>query len=189
MYQIKFYRVNEPYGCFSNFAKFPVDIDGKTFPTSEHFFQAMKFEGSEHEEIIRLAKTPMLAANLGRERRPLRKDWEQVKNEIMRKALQAKFDQHSILKDILLSTGTCILIEHTTNDSYWGDNGDGTGKNMLGIMLMEIRNNYPEKKEFYIPPSIAKNDDPTYFENFERWLNTLSNEAKSEYIRYYNLVG
>ena len=37
---IKFYRVAGPYGCFSNFAPYPIEMGGKTWPTSEHYFQA-----------------------------------------------------------------------------------------------------------------------------------------------------
>ena len=70
---IKFYSVNEPYGGFSNFSPHPIKLKGGTWPTSEHYFQAQKFAGTEHEEIIRLEKSPMIAARKGRDRsRPLR---------------------------------------------------------------------------------------------------------------------
>jgi ribA/ribD-fused uncharacterized protein len=69
----------------------------------------------------------------------LRADWEAVKDDVMRRALRAKFEQHSKLKSLLLSTGDAELIEHTRNDSYWADGGDGSGKNRLGILLMELR--------------------------------------------------
>ena len=77
---------------------------------------------------------------MGRDRsKPLRADWETVTENLMREALEAKFTQHPSLKSLLLSTGAATLLEHTTNDAYWGDAGDGTGKNRLGIMLMELR--------------------------------------------------
>ncbi len=58
----------------------------------------------------------------------------------MRAALEAKFMQHDKLKRLLLATGDALLIEHTSNDSYWGDGGgNGHGKNMLGRLLMELR--------------------------------------------------
>jgi N-glycosidase YbiA len=57
----------------------------------------------------------------------------------MRAAVLAKFTQHDDLKEILLGTGDALLIEHTTKDSYWGDGGDGSGKNMLGQILMSVR--------------------------------------------------
>ena len=31
------------------------------------------------------------------------------------------------------------IMEHTEKDAYWGDGGDGSGKNMLGRILMEVR--------------------------------------------------
>ena len=93
-----------------------------------------------HEETVRQAKSPMIAARLGRSRaHPLRTDWETVKDEIMREALRAKFTQHPRLFSLLLATGDANLVEHTNNDSYWGDGGDGTGRNRLGELLMELR--------------------------------------------------
>lgn len=139
--QIEFYRTKDKYGYLSNFAKFPVKIDGFIWPTTEHYFQAQKFVGTKYETEIRNADNPMIAAKLGRDRKkPLRKDWEQVKDDVMRKAVLAKFTQHPDLRQKLLETGNLILIEHTKNDSYWGDGGNGTGKNMLGKILMEVRN-------------------------------------------------
>ena len=57
----------------------------------------------------------------------------------MREALQAKFTQHPALRELLLRTAHRRLIEHTRNDRYWGDGGDGTGRNRLGALLMELR--------------------------------------------------
>ena len=103
-------------------------------------FQAMKFAGTPHEDEIRAVEPPMKAARMGRDRkRPLRSDWETAKDDIMRTAVRAKFTQHAEMRQQLLDTGDAQLVEHTTNDSYWGDGGDGSGKNMLGIILMEVR--------------------------------------------------
>jgi ribA/ribD-fused uncharacterized protein len=137
---INFYRVSDDYGCFSNFAPYPIQVDGKQWPTSEHYFQAQKFEDLEHQETIKKAKSPMIAARMGRDRKkPLRPGWEAIKIAVMRKAVRAKFTQHEDIREILLSTGDAPIVEHTDNDSYWGDGGDGSGKNILGRILMEIR--------------------------------------------------
>ena len=137
---IHFYSTAGEYGCFSNFSRHPVFLKGKRWPTSEHYFQAQKFAGEPDEEEVRMAAKPSLAASMGRDRkRPLRRDWESVKEQVMLEALRAKFTQHEELKAILLGTGDAKLVEHTANDSYWGDGGDGSGKNMLGRILMEIR--------------------------------------------------
>lgn len=143
---INFYSVNDEYGEFSNFAAFPIRLDGRTWPTSEHYFQALKFLDKAHQEAIRREKSPMKAARMGRDRkRPLRKNWESVKDEVMRKAVRAKFTQHEDLRSLLIGTGTARLVEHTTNDAYWGDGGDGSGRNMLGLILMELRDELSEQ--------------------------------------------
>ncbi len=135
-----FYGVNAEYGAFSNFAPYPFTLKGRRWPTSEHYFQAQKFAGTDHEEEVRRAGSPMIAARLGRSRqRPLRRDWEKVKDGIMMDALRAKFGQHEDLKELLLGTGERRLVEHTENDRYWADGGDGSGRNRLGELLMKLR--------------------------------------------------
>lgn len=137
---ILFYGTGDPYGEFSNFAPFPIRLNDRIWPTSEHFFQAQKFAGTPHEEEVRLAKSPMIAARMGRSRkRPLRPDWEKVKDEIMMQALRAKFGQHPKLRNLLLETGDRPIVEHTANDDYWADGGDGKGRNRLGLLLMALR--------------------------------------------------
>jgi predicted NAD-dependent protein-ADP-ribosyltransferase YbiA (DUF1768 family) len=121
-HSIHFYKVSDSFGEFSNFSPHPITLKGRTWPTSEHYFQAQKFAGTEQEEAIRLTESPMIAARMGRSR-----------------ALRAKFTEHHKLRSLLLSTGAAELVEHTRNDSYWGDGGDGTGKNKLGTLLMELR--------------------------------------------------
>lgn len=140
MTPILFYRTQDAYGAFSNFSAHPFTLKGKVWPTTEHYFQAQKFPGTEHEEAIRVASSPMIAARMGRARsRPLRPDWEAVKDDVMREALAAKFTQHGDLRQLLLGTAPHPLVEHTKNDRYWADGGDGTGLNRLGILLVELR--------------------------------------------------
>lgn len=84
---------------------------------------------------------------MGRDRKkPLRKDWEQVKDEIMLCALRKKFETHKDIRDILLSTGEEELIENTTYDYYWGCGTEGNGKNMLGRLLMQVRKEFQSDK-------------------------------------------
>ena len=140
MERIEFYRERGVYGEFSNFAPFSVEIDEKCWPTTEHYFQAQKFHGTEREEAIRQVASPSIAAKMGRSREfPLRTDWEQVKDEIMYRAVLAKFTQYRELRELLLATGDSEIVEHTRNDSYWADGGDGTGRNELGKILMQVR--------------------------------------------------
>jgi ribA/ribD-fused uncharacterized protein len=139
MAAIKFYSASDAlYGCFSNFSNHAVFINGKEYPTTEHYFQAQKFAGTEYEETVRLAKTPAEAKELGRGG-SLRADWEQVKEDIMKEGLLAKFIRHKDARKSLFSTGSYNIVEHTQNDAYWGDGGNGHGKNRLGELLVQVR--------------------------------------------------
>jgi hypothetical protein len=137
---IRFYSASAEYGELSNFALYEITLGGVRWPTSEHYFQAQKFADARDQEAIRAARTPMLAATMGRDRRrKLRRDWERVKLAVMREAVEAKFRQHDDLRALLLATGDARLVEHTELDDFWGDGGDGSGRNELGRILVAVR--------------------------------------------------
>jgi len=137
---IRFYRERDAYGFLSNFSAHGFTLEGRYWPTAEHYFQAMKFQEEVHVEAVHSAPSPMDAKALGGDRaRPLREDWETVKDQVMRKALVAKFTQHPDLRASLLATGNEPLIEAAPRDFYWGSGADGSGRNRLGALLMEVR--------------------------------------------------
>jgi ribA/ribD-fused uncharacterized protein len=139
---IYFYSTREkPYGCFSNFSRHGIDLEGNWWPTVEHYFQAQKFAGTPYATQIQQATTPKQAAELGRSRKhPLRPDWEQIKDEMMLRAVLRKFETHEELRTILLETGEEDIVENAPGDYYWGRGADGSGKNMLGKLLVQVRN-------------------------------------------------
>lgn len=137
---ISFYSTQGPYGELSNFASYGIEVEGKRYPTTEHYFQAQKFEDDSYREQIRQARSPMIAARLGRSRKvPLRSDWEEIKLDVMRAALRKKFTTHPALKELLLATGDEELVEDAPGDYFWGCGKDGSGQNWLGKLLMEVR--------------------------------------------------
>lgn len=137
---LDFYSVKNLYGEFSNFALFPIVIDDVAWPTSEHYYQAHKYTDPKLQELVRQAKTPMDAALMGRDPNiPKREDWDEYKDIAMETAVRAKFAQYQILRELLISTDQSQIFEHTKNDCYWGDCGDRTGKNKLGLLLMKLR--------------------------------------------------
>jgi N-glycosidase YbiA len=137
---IKFYGTGGEHGCFSNFADYPVRLHGRVWPTVEHFFQAQKFPDTDYEEAIRLARSPAKAKGMGRTRRyRLRRDWERVKDGIMREGVLAKFSQHEDIRAVLLATGDAEIVEDSPTDSYWGAGAHGGGRNRLGRILMSVR--------------------------------------------------
>jgi hypothetical protein len=90
---------------------------------------------------IRLSNSPREAYNLARKFSHLiKKDWnDKYKNTTMIRVLREKFKQHPKLGQLLIDTKRKLLVEHTENDNYWGDAGNGCGQNMLGKMLMQVR--------------------------------------------------
>ena len=147
---ITFYDRGSPYYEFTNFYHAPITLEDKSWPTSEHYFQAQKFVGTPYVEKIRKLSTPREAFQMTRDQSVSewkRKDWEDVKDDIMLKALTCKFTQHTDLRKKLLKTSDKWLVEHTANDSYWADGGDGTGQNKLGQFLMQVRSELLNKKK------------------------------------------
>lgn len=125
------------YAFLSNFYSSPIQYEGIVYPTVEHMFQALKALDMETRKKIANAATPGQAKRLGRSV-ALREDWEEVKVDVMRTALQLKFSNPA-LRAKLIATGDAELIEgNTWNDRFWGV-CRGTGKNMLGLLLMELR--------------------------------------------------
>lgn len=147
MDQILFCRIYDrekkekiPYGEFSNFFNSPFILNGIKYKTSEHYYQSMKFLDEENRNAVIEAKTPRECADIGRDKnRPLRKDWEEIKDDVMREAVWFKFINHPTLIKLLIKTGDAEIIEDNPVDSYWSWGKDHKGKNMLGIILMETR--------------------------------------------------
>lgn len=142
MDEIRFYYEYEAEGYLSNFYASPFRLDGKEWPTVEHFYQAAKTLDPVFAERVRTAATPDEAKRLGRDPEcVLRPDWDTWKIEVMRRAIAAKFGQHPDLAGLLVATGEARLIENSMKDYFWGIGADGTGRSMLGELLMELRGN------------------------------------------------
>lgn len=172
---IRFYQSDQPYYEFTNFWASPI-IEPKTrhqFPTTEHYFQSHKFEFDKNM-YNNIRKEPRARGAFQRannytkyirthDPRLYNKwlDWWINKNtriDVMKRALHLKFTQHDDLRRKLLQTRNRELIEHTRNDNFWGDGGDGSGKNILGKLLMELRNNL----------RYSDNPKPPDFKSFRR---------------------
>jgi ribA/ribD-fused uncharacterized protein len=156
---IKFYSPYNDHGYLSNFSLHSVKLEEKFWPTSEHYYQAMKSLDEDVQEQIRNAATPSKAKQLGKEIER-RTDWEslvgtaelrsrfedgwgcaveRVKDHFMMSVLIAKFEQHPDLRKALFETGDAILVEDAPKDFYWGSGATGTGQNKMGRILMVVR--------------------------------------------------
>ena len=127
----------------SNFYPSPILHEGIVYPTNEHFFQAMKTLDPAERKVIANAETPGMAKRMGRTVK-LRSDWEQVKVDVMRTGLMLKFSDAKLAQK-LIDTGDEELVEgNWWHDQTWGscfcpDHCRTPGRNLLGMLLMELR--------------------------------------------------
>ena len=137
---IRFFSKSETHREFSNFAPFPFDLDGKRWPSVEHYYQAQKFTDADLQQKIRKAEKPVIAKKLAEKyKAAIRVDWDEEKDAVMERAVRRKFELHGELRDLLLETRDEDLAEAAPTDFYWGVGRDGSGQNKLGLLLMRIR--------------------------------------------------
>jgi ribA/ribD-fused uncharacterized protein len=137
----------------------PIQIDGVTFPTVEHYFQwskAKQFGDAEAQAKILKTTSAKSVKAYGDKVKDFKEDeWNEKRDQVMRTALKAKFMQHPDLKAKLLSTGDRPIGEANARDKYWsiGTGADTSkakvpskwpGKNRLGQLLMELRSELKE---------------------------------------------
>ncbi len=143
--EIKFCLPVGKYYFLSPLSDFPIKmmVDGReyTFPTVEHYYQAMKFYADDSrfgvilsfknpDDARLITKTPEYKVNR-------RIGFDDMKFSIMENGLRAKFTQNKDAADLLLSTGDAMLIK-SCDVCYKCGFGRG-GNNRLGKMLMQIR--------------------------------------------------
>jgi ribA/ribD-fused uncharacterized protein len=148
--------------------KKPIIIDGEKYTTTETYFQAQKYaddvgKNLEFMKLIKGQNTAGKAKALANPFKPggrlfpwakalkeLREEyeddihfdpvkWDTIRDDVMLKALIAKFTQDEHCKKVLLSTGDYFLQEDTKRDAYWGSGGDSKHVGRLGELLMQVR--------------------------------------------------
>ena len=156
-----FWKVDEKYGCFSNWYRRRFVIDGQEYRFVEQYMMAEKaklFHDEERLADILRATHPGECKALGRQVKPFdAKVWSAARYEIVKTASRAKFEQNLDLMAKLLETGEAILAEASPKDTLWGigldraaavgiDPAKWPGRNLLGRILMELRAEFAGKK-------------------------------------------
>jgi len=139
---IHFFRPHNGYGWLSNFSSHGFFLEGRFWSTVENYYQARKFIASPMLfETIYKIKSPKKVKRFSRANAAhILTDWDNIKDEVMYRALVQKFKTHPKLTSLLKSTEGKELVENSHYDYYWGCGEDGSGQNKLGKMLMRIRN-------------------------------------------------
>ncbi len=161
---VTIHKVKDEWGIFCNFARTPLVVDGVTFKSSEELFQYMKFKDATIVERIAkgVTRNNKVCHEIKRtvksyEKEHQRDDWSRIRFEAMKFCLQTKYEQSEEFRSMLQkSVGFYIVEDQTTFRSKkadtWGVKLDGdnfVGPNMLGKLLMELRDN--GKLEYSLP--------------------------------------
>lgn len=127
------------YHFLSNFYYSPFVYNEFTYPTAEHTYQSSKAITTSDWQLIATASSPGLCKKLGRKIK-IKPNWNDIKLLIMADIIINKFSQNFELSYMLIDTYPRLLIEgNTWNDTFWGQCPVGRGKNWLGEILMEYR--------------------------------------------------
>ncbi|MFE8073362.1 NADAR family protein [Marinobacteraceae bacterium S3BR75-40.1] len=130
------------------FAPYAFELEGKTWPTVEHYFQGMKFSDEARREQIRAAASPRQARKLGRKsHKSFRRDWKKIREVIMTRALYIRCKTYPALAEALLATGDQQLVENSNYDYFWGCGRDRRGQNAFGKVLMNVRSKLREEQQ------------------------------------------
>ena len=139
--QLHFYKVkNNGYTAgFSNFSLFPVNYKNYVFPTSEAAIQATKdITNKEYVKKQTESATPIISKKLSKTIK-VTQDWVENCEKYMIEILYNKFSNNHKIKKMLINTGLKPIVQTTRGDNFWGDGGDGSGKNILGKSLVKVR--------------------------------------------------
>lgn len=131
-----------------NFSSFKVEWNGHLYSSLEEAYQAASFMGSDEELVEKVKKShsaheaqqiAILNAN------KQRKDWDEVKVEIMEELLRLKIEQNPYVKRKLLQTKDYTIVEDSPKDSFWGWGPNRDGENQLGKLWMKLRDELKDK--------------------------------------------
>jgi len=143
----------DEYRWLSNFCEVDIEYEGIKYTSVEHYYVALKinepqtfkvndelidFDVQEAREFVSKLETPGKAKKFGQKEINIRKDWDSVKISIMEYGLRQKYSQEPFKGKLIHTYPKKIIETNWWNDTYWGV-CDGVGKNVLGKLIMKIR--------------------------------------------------
>lgn len=139
---------SDPKELLGSFSPHSFFLDGHTWPTAEHYYQAMKFTDTEYQELIRNAPSVEKARRLGhRWFKRKREDYNKVRITLMTRAIYTKCRTYPKIARTLIDTGEQFIAERSFSDYFWGCGRDGRGDNHYGRVLMNVRSRLIQERE------------------------------------------
>jgi ribA/ribD-fused uncharacterized protein len=141
----------------SNFWESPFHINNYKYLTAEHAYQAAKAEfHREKQNFFRILaaqhaiEAKSIIAPIHR-RCPVQCPWEKSKSHILADIVRAKMAQCPECRWWLLYSKDREII-HNVQDTLWGRNRAGIGRNLFGVILMQIRGEIAYREGMIIAP-------------------------------------
>lgn len=148
---VSFHDVHDPaYGVLSPLSPHPLVVRHVQYPSLHHYFLSERFSGSAVAQELATAASVWAMDRLvktAEESGSQRGDWSKVKIDVMMLGSYFKFKQNEGPRRVLLDTQDATLVFHSPTDDFWGDGGDGTGKNVLGVITMAVRSRLAAEEE------------------------------------------
>jgi ribA/ribD-fused uncharacterized protein len=136
------------YRWLSNFHLQYIEYEGIIYPSNEHAFQATKTLDTEDRKSRFVNCSCSEVKRRGRSL-VIRPDWEDIKIQVMSDINVLKFHNQELLKKLLATDDAYLEETNYWHDSYWGvctcTKCGGEGKNVLGRILMGLRDKLREK--------------------------------------------
>lgn len=137
---VDFYKEFGELGFLANYSNHGFVVDGVFYPTVEHYYQASKFSNPKIREKILKARTPKEASIIGRNPDNKRiPHFKEIKNQKMEEGIYYKFSQNKDIRSKLLETRHDVIREMSVKESYWGVGPNLDGENVVGKILMRVR--------------------------------------------------
>ena len=155
---ISFYKVDETFGGLSNMSGkyFHLHVNDILVRSSESLYQCLRFTSHPHiQREISENKSPKGSKMVSKKYRKefTRDDFDEIKVDLMYWCLKVKLCSHPLLFGGLLDrTGNKEIVEISKSDRFWGcvrvkgNENIVTGENVLGRLLMDLREYYRENK-------------------------------------------
>ncbi len=137
---VEFYKEFGELGYLANYSNHGFTKNGVFYKTVEHYYQSEKFSDPEIKKRIIDADTPKEASNIGRDRSLKRiEDFKSIKNQVMYEGILEKFRQNRNIAYKLIETRNRDIAEATIDEYYWGIGKDKSGENVIGDILVRVR--------------------------------------------------
>ena len=142
---IRFSVQSKNYSFLSNYYCVDIVIDDKQYYHVEGYYQSCKFVNIDDSlaKRIQFIRDPIVVSKRGNSYKMTderKNEWDSgLRNRVMKRAIYTKFITSSELSNKLLSTGNSILVENSSDNTYWAVDKDTKDENKLGKILMEVR--------------------------------------------------